>query len=337
MDFVQITNRSDIQAAFNTVKSILEDNAATYSRTVGFQGESLKKRLHWHKKYHFWSIVDPNMVGNRFWIAFGTQDPVKRARRSSFSITCETNVPKRGVDRRISGSLYRKGNHTYLCHNGRVGGGARGVGKTAFLAWYEGRGGVVEPHGIVVGELSGSPTRFLSETARFVRSVEQFKREVKATQTIDQELKTDAGVATDEGEFDARGFKGDRERTLRSINIRRGQPDFRNKLLKAYSSRCAISGYDCADALEAAHICGYWTEESNHVQNGLLLRSDLHTLFDIGKIGIDPQSFRVIVSDQLKNSKYAIFRGKKLRTPASGALRPSAEALLDHLKRWKLQ
>src|SRR5207244_4015138 len=74
-----------------------------------------------------------------------------------------------------------------------------------------------------------------------------------------------------------------------------GVPDFRRRLLKAYGGRCAISDCNCSEALEAAHIRGYGGEETNHVQNGLLLRSDLHSLMDLGKIGVDPHTMKVIV------------------------------------------
>src|SRR5258708_1840122 len=48
-----------------------------------------------------------------------------------------------------------------------------------------------------------------------------------------------------------------RIRALRSIALRRGQQAFRSALLDAYESRCAITGCDCTDALEAAHVYPY--------------------------------------------------------------------------------
>jgi len=337
MEYTQITERKQIQIAFRTLRGLLHAGSRSYSRTVGFQGESLTRTVHWHIKYGFWTIVDSNTNENRFWISFGTQDPSEYSERTSLSITCETNVPKFGIDGRCGGSFYRKGTHTKLCHNGRVGGGGKGIGKTAFLSWYADRFGITWPPGIIVGELSGSKSRFLSNTAKFVHAVEQFKGEVKAKRSVDQELDLDADIAQDEGEFTPRSNKRDRERALRSINIRRGQPEFRKKLLKAYSGKCALCDYDCVDALEAAHIGGYWNEDSNHVQNGLLLRGDLHTLFDLGKIGIDPNTFRIIVSEQLMATLYSKLSGKKVRLPAKRAQWPNSESLRDHVKRWKLQ
>lgn len=82
--------------------------------------------------------------------------------------------------------------------------------------------------------------------------------------------------------FDASSIVDARERVLGQIVRRRGQQEFREKLLVAYEGRCAITGCDAIEALEAAHIVPYLGTETNHVQNGLLLRADIHTLFDLG-------------------------------------------------------
>jgi len=108
-------------------------------------------------------------------------------------------------------------------------------------------------------------------------------------------------------------------------------------MLTAYSGRCAVSGCNCKDALEAAHIGGYWDEDSNHVQNGLLLRSDLHTLFDLGKIGVDPKTLKFVVSKELMHTDYGKLKGKRLGRPLKPTMCPHAALLQDHLRRWKLQ
>ena len=50
--------------------------------------------------------------------------------------------------------------------------------------------------------------------------------------------------------------------------------------MDAYGGRCAITGYDVEEALQAAHIVPYLGPQSNTVNNGLLLRADVHNLFD---------------------------------------------------------
>jgi len=81
--------------------------------------------------------------------------------------------------------------------------------------------------------------------------------------------------AIEDGTFDPRNDKDARDRAAALIVRRQGQPEFRKKLLRAYNNRCAISGCDCPDTLEAAHIRPYKGKHTNHVKNGILLRSDL--------------------------------------------------------------
>jgi hypothetical protein len=83
-----------------------------------------------------------------------------------------------------------------------------------------------------------------------------------------------------------------RRKIMASIVQRRGQRTFRESLMKAYDGRCAISGCPVPQILEAAHIFPYRGDATNDVTNGLLLRSDLHTLFDCGLIAVDERTQR---------------------------------------------
>lgn len=99
------------------------------------------------------------------------------------------------------------------------------------------------------------------------------------------------------------------EMTSRSIKSRRGQPEFRSALLLAFGGRCCISGCEVESVLEAAHVVPH-TEETNYsVENGILLRADIHTLYDLNIIGVDGDG-KVVVSDELKESEYWRFNGK---------------------------
>ena len=91
------------------------------------------------------------------------------------------------------------------------------------------------------------------------------------------QLKALSDAQSSAGEYDPSDGRDSREKVLREINRRRGQPKFRKDLLVAYGERCAITGMDCPQALEAAHILPYRGDHTNHVKNGLLLRSDIHT------------------------------------------------------------
>lgn len=101
-----------------------------------------------------------------------------------------------------------------------------------------------------------------------------------------------------------------RERILRSIIVRRGQPQFRRKLIERYGV-CLISGCNVIDALEAAHIQPYAKSGTNNLSNGLLLRGDIHTLFDLYLITIN-SSFVISISPDIYNSPYKCFDQKKI-------------------------
>lgn len=142
--------------------------------------------------------------------------------------------------------------------------------------------------------------------------------------------KTTTQVA-ETGYFSPASLKDEREKKLREIVERRGQPDFRNKLIAAYSGRCAVTGCDAVAALEAAHIVPYTGPQSNHVTNGLLLRADIHTLFDLDLIGVDPESMAICVAPGIKATVYAELDGQKLLLPVNAADIPNHEALAQ---RW---
>lgn len=137
-------------------------------------------------------------------------------------------------------------------------------------------------------------------------------------------------VAEQQGAFDASNDQDQRDRTMAAIVRRRGQPKFRRELIDAYGRRCAISGCDFVEVLEAAHIKPYRGAHTNHVANGLLLRADLHTLFDLRLIAIEPDTMTVWIADALKTSEYAAINGVPLRLPPNPALRPDESALRAH-------
>ncbi|MBD8644186.1 HNH endonuclease [Stenotrophomonas sp. CFBP 13724] len=112
-----------------------------------------------------------------------------------------------------------------------------------------------------------------------------------------------------------------RDRVLASVVQRQGQREFRRALLQAYRNKCAITDCGVVDVLEAAHIYRYMGRETNIASNGLLLRADVHTLFDLRLISIDSSAMRVCVAPTLAGSEYWALSGK----PFAG---PSAEGFL---------
>src|SRR5262249_37666249 len=69
---------------------------------------------------------------------------------------------------------------------------------------------------------------------------------------------------------------------------RLGQGSFRVLVTDAYNRRCAMTGEKTLPVLEAAHIRPYSNGGKHELPNGLLLRSDLHRLFDKGYLTVDP-------------------------------------------------
>jgi hypothetical protein len=121
-----------------------------------------------------------------------------------------------------------------------------------------------------------------------------------------------------------------REAQIRLIKLRRGQTKFRNALLSRYGHNCAISGPTSLHVLEAAHIIPYRGDDTNHVENGILLRADLHTLFDLGLVKISFSPISVVVSEDLRGTVYWEYNGKAIFEGLS--LRPSPACLAE---RWR--
>jgi hypothetical protein len=128
--------------------------------------------------------------------------------------------------------------------------------------------------------------------------------------------------------FDPDMVEDGRERVAREIAIRRGQAGFRRQLLNAYGC-CVMSGCTAVAALEAAHIVPYQGPGTNHPSNGLLLRADLHTLFDLGLLAVDPVTLSILVARTLHGTEYELLRGQSLRINQGGSC-PSRDALGVH-------
>ncbi len=114
---------------------------------------------------------------------------------------------------------------------------------------------------------------------------------------------------------------GGRRQTQVLARVNQGQ--FRTGLLRAYGLSCAVTGPCPAEALEAAHVLPYATHESHNIDEGLLLRTDIHRLFDAGHIAINPDTLSVEVDPNLAQYQfYSSLDGQKItQTPSVEALR----------------
>jgi putative restriction endonuclease len=116
---------------------------------------------------------------------------------------------------------------------------------------------------------------------------------------------------------------------------RLGQGLFRILVTDAYSRRCAITGERTLPVLEAAHIKPYSLVKRHELSNGILMRSDLHKLFDEGYLTVDPKDRSVVVSKRIKeefeNGKdYYKLEGQVLRQPNELWAKPSQDNLEFH-------
>jgi hypothetical protein len=97
---------------------------------------------------------------------------------------------------------------------------------------------------------------------------------------------------------------------LQMVEARTEQAAFRNAVGDAWGWRCAITGEAVPEALEAAHLPeASWRGGDNAAANGILLRADLHRLFDRGLLRIEDGIVRVAVGS------YAQLDGHRIRRP----------------------
>lgn len=143
-------------------------------------------------------------------------------------------------------------------------------------------------------------------------------------------------TATSTGVFQAVSVTDSRTRHFEAIIRRRGHPRFRQSLMRAYDRRCAFSKCEVEEVLEAALIRPYRGAQTYHMSNGLLLRSDLHTLFDLGQISVDTANMTVLISKALQDSTYRFLKGRSILVPGRKEFRPSREALDAHRMTWGL-
>lgn len=105
------------------------------------------------------------------------------------------------------------------------------------------------------------------------------------------------------------------------VRARLGQSAFRGRLLNEQGENCAFSGPSVANALEAAHLFKYAEHQMHDLHAGLLLRRDLHSLFDNGLIGVNTKTKRLVVSPAINHVElYSDMDGDELLFPMTDSL-----------------
>lgn len=118
------------------------------------------------------------------------------------------------------------------------------------------------------------------------------------------------------------------------VRPRLGQRSFRVAVLDSYGRRCAITNEKTLPVLEAAHIRDYHDLPVHSINNGILLRADIHKLFDSGYVTVTPEyKFEVSrrIKEEFENGRdYYALDGSRIRLPEDIADRPAVESLIWH-------
>lgn len=115
---------------------------------------------------------------------------------------------------------------------------------------------------------------------------------------------------------------------------RLGQGRFRRGLLERHGSACAVTGPQPTEVLEAAHLYSYAAVGEHHEHGGLLLRRDIHALFDRGHLAVHPDTLEVsLAAHVLTYSTYEGLEGRRLNTPLTQAQRKWLKVHWDQHRR----
>ena len=169
----------DSHDAFDVLGTTLAKTGTAIGARVGFRGGLVDTEVNWHRSVRMWSLLEADRwAKGNFWCSFGLEDPRKPG---SLDITVEINPRHEGTDLVVGGAFAKdERGVVHLCHNGRIGGGQEGVGKSAFFRHYSDCGGLEEmfyseklADVVDLGPIT-SP-RLPRRVARFAREVARIK------------------------------------------------------------------------------------------------------------------------------------------------------------------
>ena len=122
--------------------------------------------------------------------------------------------------------------------------------------------------------------------------------------------------------------------TPSALQPRLGQGTFRIAVLEAYGRACAVTGEHSLPVIEAAHIRSYSQDGPHEIRNGLLLRADLHRLYDTGYVTVTPDLHLEVsrrLREDFKNGRsYYPLQGTRLLVPRIEAHQPERKFLEWH-------
>lgn len=142
------------------------------------------------------------------------------------------------------------------------------------------------------GVLSGIELRQLSEHPKAQNSFRRLKWDLVQEALKQKGQNGPLGVVKTTEKAIAGGH------TTATVRVRKGQASFRKQLLDTYGENCAFTGPTPAVVLEAAHLYSF-AKTGDHNGGGLLLRRDLHRLFDLGMIAVNPTTLTLDVAPEI--------------------------------------
>ncbi len=125
-----------------------------------------------------------------------------------------------------------------------------------------------------------------------------------------------------------RELPGGRRRSMAAA--RRGQDAFRRALVGQYGMVCAVTGPAPAEVLEAAHLRPFAVTEQHRVEEGLMLRADIHRLLDNGLLTISPELVVSVAPSLRGYAEYIALHGTRLLIPEEAVVDRSA--LREHFE-----
>lgn len=254
VDSTASKRRAQVQIERN-LKSILKHQG---SMNIGFRGANFDHEFYSFGPYQLWaSFKPPEQEGStkRFWNAFG----IFRPDRAAQNITVEINIPLETNQERAAGFVAEDPltGGIYLMHSGKIGGGRRGIGKSAFLAWSKSElvevatGDGETRSGLIIGniddvDLAGRIWRFVQLVAAFKHAAisgdldsAEFQAQVAAFEQYRQEFSGRKRGKRSAGSIDYISYHGDVVQALyaeRSIKVRNSEAIGNNGLIDLFVS-----------------------------------------------------------------------------------------------------
>lgn len=262
----------------------------------------------------------------------GIHVPSRQTYAATITITRRSLYGQAGLD----GNLVELGDGTWLlnyaAHRNNTDGETISTWNDGLLrCCYDG-----VPVGVFIERESGNYFRALAFVESFDPNAGTFLLHGPVTSTNAMEFcapsKTDAAFAGIVP--DIKALQADQRTLVEQFEYKRqGQEKFKRQLMKAYDGHCAVCDCGVGKTLQAAHILPYRGTQSNIVSNGLLLRADIHILYDKALLSVEPESHRVVLSPELEGTEYESLDGKTIALPSKAALHPSDDLLaLNHAR-----